>query len=280
MAIDPGRVGVWVRSYDRSNEELAAAAKEIERLGYGAIWLGRADPSLRPAEAMLAATERIVIATGIVSIWDAPAAEVAANHRRVSAAFPGRFLLGLGNSHAPSVGERYRKPLTALRTFVDELDAAGVPPRERILAALGPKALQLAAERSLGAHPYLVTTGYTAGARKSIGAAYLATEQKVVLDSDPERALAIARAGVSKPYFDFPNYLNNLRRDGFTDADFENDGSDRLIRSLVGMPDLKAIAARVQEQFDAGSDHVCIQVLTGSDEIPLTELATLAEVLL
>jgi probable F420-dependent oxidoreductase len=280
MAIDLGRVGVWMRSYGRSNEELATAAREVERLGYGAIWLGRADPSLRPAEAMLAATERIAVATGIVSIWDAPAAEVAANQRRVSAAHPDRFLLGLGTSHGPSVGPRYRKPLTALRTYLDELDAAGVPAQERILAALGPKALQLATERSLGAHPYLVTTAYTTGARKAIGSSFLATEQMVVLDGDPDRALAIARAGVSDPYFSFPNYLNNLRRGGFTDADFENSGSERLIRALVGMPDAQAIATRVREQFDAGSDHVCIQVLTGAEPIPLPELAALADVLL
>lgn len=280
MAIDVGRVGVWMRSYNRSGEELAAAARQLEELGYGAIWLGRADPDLRSAEAILAATERIVVATGIVSIWDAPAEGVAAKQRRLSAAYPDRFLLGIGTSHGSSVGARYRKPFSKLVDYLDELDAAGVPAQERILAALGPKALRLSAERSLGAHPYLVTPDYTVTARQAIGDSLLATEQMVVLDEDPERARTIARAAVAHPYLTFPNYVNNLRRGGFTDADFQNGGSDRLIDALVGMPDAQAIAARIQAQFDAGSDHVCVQVLTGAEPVPVRELAILADVLL
>jgi len=281
MAIDVGRIGIWLRSYNRSEAELVRAARELDRLGYGAVWLGGANGSLRPAEAMLAATERIVVATGIVSVWSIPAAELAANRARVTAAYGGRFLLGLGASHEPMVGAAYRRPYSALVSYLDELDAAGVPKEERALAALGPKALRLAAERTLGAHPYLVTPDYTAEARTIIGAGpLLAVEQKVVLDTDVQRGRGIARKMVADPYLRLPNYTNNLRRGGFTDADLGDDGSDRLIDALVATGDTAVAADRVQAHLAAGADHVCVQAVTGDDELPVAQWEALAAELL
>jgi probable F420-dependent oxidoreductase len=281
MTIDVGRIGIWLRAYQRSEAELVTAAKELERLGYSAIWLGGAAGDLQAAEAMLAATDRIVVATGIVSIWNISAAELAANHARVSAAHPGRFLLGIGASHRAAVGERYQRPYGALVSYLDELDAAGVPENERALAALGPKVLRLSAERSLGAHPYLVTPDYIRTARETLGTGpLLATEQKVVLDQDPARARQTGRAAVANPYLRLPNYLNNLRRSGFDDADFADDGSDRLIDALVAGPDVESATARVRAHLDAGADHVCLQVVTADGALPLGEWETLAGSLL
>ncbi|HEX3812882.1 MAG TPA: LLM class F420-dependent oxidoreductase [Mycobacteriales bacterium] len=279
MTVDVGRIGVWLRSSAASGSELVGTARELERLGYGAIWLGGANGDLRSAQAMLDATQRITVATGIVSMWTIPAQELAINHARVTAAHPGRFLLGIGASHEALVGERYRRPYSALVSYLDELDAAGVPKSERVLAALGPKVLALAAERSRGAHPYLVTPDYTAGARQVLGSGPLmATEQKVALAGDVEQSRKLGRPAVA-PYLKMPNYLNNLRRDGFTDADFAHGGSDRLIDALVAGPDPAAVSARVQAHLDAGADHVCLQVVTADGSLPTAEWAKLAEAL-
>jgi probable F420-dependent oxidoreductase len=280
MTVDVGRIGVWLRSSAATTGELVDVARELERLGYGAVWLGGANGDLRSAQAMLAATERITVATGIVSMWTIPAAQLAANHGRVTAAHPGRFLLGIGTSHGALVGDRYRRPYSALVSYLDELDAAGVPVAERVLAALGHKVLRLAGERSLGAHPYLVTPDYIAGAREVLGAGpLLATEQKVALAPDAAQARELGRPAVATPYLRLPNYLNNLRRSGFTDEDFADGGSDRLIDALVAGPDPAAVSARVQAHFDAGADHVCLQVVTADGSLPTAEWAELAEAL-
>jgi probable F420-dependent oxidoreductase len=242
------------------------AATDLDELGYGALWLGSADPTLRLAEELLAATKRIVVATGIVNVWSVEAPDIAAAYQRVAGAYPDRFLLGLGNSHAPLVqalGKDYTKPLGYLAGYLDALDSVPrpVPADHRVLAALGPRALRLSADRSLGAHPYLVTPEYTRQARARLGAGpLLAPEQKVVLDTDPTSARRTAR-GRLRDYLKLPNYVRNLLGLGFTDEDIAGEGSDRLVDGLVawGTPD--QIAARVAEHHAAGADHVAMQVI-------------------
>jgi probable F420-dependent oxidoreductase len=283
VAIEIGRVGIWHRGriWDGAGDELEDAAAELEELGYGAIWSGSSEANLSRQERMLAATSRIVAATGIVNIWLNPAAELAASYRRISAEHPGRLLIGLGSSHAPQVeaeGLKYEKPLTRLRSYLDELDAMadGIPRDGRVLAALGPKALSLAAERSLGAHPYLVTPAHTHEARERIGPdAWLAPEQKVLLETDASKAREIAREALPI-YLRLPNYTNSLKRQGFTDEDFRDGGSDRLVDALVAWGDVDAVLDRVSEHREAGASHVSLQVL-GPEGLPRKEWRAIAE---
>jgi probable F420-dependent oxidoreductase len=290
MAIEIGRVGIWNQgeSWDAAGNEVDEAAAELDELGYGAIWTGNSDASLARQERILAATNRIVAASGIVSVWLNPADELSASYQRLEAQHPDRLLIGLGSSHAPQVeakGIKYERPLSRLRGYLDELDAItdGIPADRRILAALGPKALSLAAERSLGAHPYLVTPVHTREARERIGPeAWLAPEQTVVLESNPERARAIARA-MLQLYLRLPNYTNNLKRQGFTDEDFDSGGSDRLVDALVAWGDVDAILDRVAEHREAGASHVSLQVLNstegGTSGLPREEWRVLGEAL-
>ncbi len=280
MSVGIGRTGIWLRSRGHDEADLASAARELEQMGYGAVWLGGAEGDLRAAKAMLRATERIVVATGIVSIWTIPPAELAANHARLSDEHPNRFLLGIGASHEASVGARYHRPFSAMVDYLDALDAAQppVPTRERVLAALGPKMLSLSAERSLGAHPYLVTPEYTAQARATLGAGPLmATEQKVVLEADPRRARELAHAAVANPYLQAPNYLNNLRRGGFDDSDLAGTGSERLIDALVAFGEA-GTGERIKAHLNAGADHVCVQVVTGDSSLPIEQWAEVADI--
>ncbi|MFL6114465.1 MAG: LLM class F420-dependent oxidoreductase [Catenulispora sp.] len=266
MSVPVGRVGVWMPSFMVDGDDGATMVAELEELGFTALWLGGAN-DLRQVERLLSATRRIVLATGITSIWAADATQLAADTHRISVAHPGRFLLGLGTSHEPFVaalGKQYERPLHHLAEFLDQLDAAPnrVPPDQRVLAALGPKALDLAAARSAGAHPYLVTPQHTHAARQRLGAgALLAPEQKVLLETNPATARRIARERVSY-YWQLPNYVRNFHRMGFTEDDLASGGSDRLIDALVawGTPD--QIAARIAEHHEAGADHVSLQVLT------------------
>jgi probable F420-dependent oxidoreductase len=241
--------------------------------------------TLEQPEALLAGSARIAVATGIVSVWNQPPATAAAAYHRVSTAHPGRFLLGLGVSHAPLVeatGQQYQHPYGKLVEFLDGLDAATppVPPQGRALAALGPRVLALAAARTAGAHPYLVTPEHTRQAREILGAGpLLAPEQKVVLTTDPAQAREIARAALGL-YLQLPNYTSNLRRLGFTGDDISSGGgSDRLIDALVAWGDEEAIARRVAGHHAAGADHVCIQVLTGEPGLPTEQWRRLAGVL-
>jgi probable F420-dependent oxidoreductase len=270
MAIELGRIGIW-RHATGLTPELAA---EVEALGYGAIWIGSSPGGdLRLAEQLLDATDHIAVATGIVNVWKDDAATVGASYHRIAARHPGRFLLGLGIGH-PEATQQYRQPNTTLVSYLDELDDLGVPAEARVLAALGPKVLELAARRTAGAHPYLVTPDHTRQARQLLGAGpLLAPEQKVVLETDPDRARAIGRPRVQKPYLGLSNYLANLRRLGWTDADLADGGSDRLIDALVLHGDAEAIGRGIAAHVDAGADHVAIQVL-GPD--PLTALRALA----
>jgi probable F420-dependent oxidoreductase len=259
-----GRVGVWSRElrYGRDRGDARDAAAELEQLGYAALWIPDAGGDVFGAcEELLAATRAIPLLTGILNIWMHDAAEVAAR----SAAQGERFILGLGASHEALIGERYAKPLSAMRAYLDALDALGS--RDRLLAALGPKMLELSRDRAAGAHPYLVPVEHTRQAREVLGPdRWLGVEQGVVLarDRGPARAHVAA-------YLELPNYVANFRRLGFGDADFVDGGSDALVDALVAWGDEEAIAGRVRAQLQAGADHVCIQVIDAVGDMPPRE---------
>jgi probable F420-dependent oxidoreductase len=267
---DLGRYGVWTGGPVRPEQAL-----EIEKLGYGAVWVGGSPSAdLAFVEPILEQTESLTVATGIVNIWSAPAGPVAESYHRIENAYPGRFLLGIGVGH-PEHTEEYRKPYTALVEYLDELDNHCVPTSRRVIAALGPKVLKLAAQRSAGAHPYLTTPEHTAQARELVGnTVFLAPEHKVVLSTDVEAAREIGRNAVSF-YLDLSNYVNNWKRIGFTDADVAKPGSDKLIDAVVAHGSAGDIAKRLNEHLQAGADHVAIQVLGGWSKLTptLTELA-------
>jgi probable F420-dependent oxidoreductase len=267
---DLGRYGVWTFGAPTPGQ-----AVEIEKLGYGAVWVGGSPPAdLAFVEPILEQTETLQVATGIINIWTADAGEVAESYHRVEKAFPGRFLLGVGVGH-PEHTQEYRKPYDALVDYLDVLDAKNVPTSRRVLAALGKKVHELAARRSAGAHPYLTTPEHTAQAREWIGpTVYLAPEHKVVLTTDADEARAIGRQTVDF-YLNLSNYLNNWKRLGFTDEDLAKPGSDKLIDAVVAHGSAGDIAKRLNQHLDAGADSVLIQVLGGSDKLvpTLTELA-------
>lgn len=266
---DLGTYGVFGRGVT------PAQAKDIEALGYGAVWVGGSPPAeLEWVEPILDATTTLQLATGIVNIWTAEAGPVAESFHRIEAAHPGRFLLGIGVGH-PEAHQAYRKPIEALTEYLDRLDEYGVPRERRVVAALGPKVLKLSADRAAGAHPYLTTPEHTARARELIGAgAFLAPEHKVVLTTDPDKARAVGRKALGI-YLDLANYVNNWKRLGFGDEDVAKPGSDRLVDAVVAHGTVDAIAARLKEHLDAGADHVPVQVLTGPDKLvpALAELA-------
>ncbi|MGK2879432.1 MAG: LLM class F420-dependent oxidoreductase [Mycobacterium sp.] len=259
---DLGTFGVWIGG--APTPDVAAA---IEKLGYGALWVGASPAAdLEFVEPILEKTETLQLATGIVNIWNSDAKTVAESYHRIEKAYPGRFLLGVGVGHAEHTQE-YQKPYDALVAYLDELDAATVPTSRRVIAALGPAVLKLAAARSAGAHPYLTTPEHTGSARELVGpTVHLAPEHKVVLTTDADAAREIGRKTVGF-YLDLSNYVNNWKRIGFTSDDVEKPGSDRLIDSVVayGTPD--EIAARLKQHLDAGADHVAIQVLGDSENL-------------
>lgn len=265
---DLGRYGVWTAGPPTPEQ-----AAEIERLGYGAVWVGGSPVAdLAFVEPVLAATSTLQIATGIVNIWSAAAEPVAESFHRIEEAHPGRFLLGIGVGH-PEVTQNYATPYQALVTYLDHLDAAGVPTSRRVIAALGPRVLRLAAERSAGAHPYLTTPQHTAQARELVGpTVFLAPEHKVVLSTDVMAARSTGRDAVGF-YLGLSNYVNNWRRLGFSADDVRPPGSDRLIDSVVAHGTADAVAARLAEHLQAGADHLTIQVLGGWEPL----LPTLAE---
>ncbi|WP_236790527.1 LLM class F420-dependent oxidoreductase [Amycolatopsis sp. GM8] len=259
-----GKLGIW-RHPSQISDELA---REVETLGYGTIWLGGSpDAGLPDVDRILDATDHIVVATGIVNMWKDDAAPVAESYHRIVGKHPGRFLLGVGIGHPEAVKE-YQKPFDKMVEYLGELDAAGVPVDERVLAALGPKALKLSADQAAGTHPYLTTPEHTRQAREILGAGkLLVPEHKIVLETDPEKARAVGRPKVQKPYLNLVNYVSNWRRLGFTDEDFANGGSDRLIDAVVAWGTADAIAARLAEHLDAGADQVAVQVLA-DDPLP------------
>lgn len=278
-----GRYGIWsvgLRSEDPARRgELGEAAAELESLGFGALWLG-SSPSALHAEPLLEATERITVGTSIQSIWQHTAADTAARFAQLERDHPGRFVLGLGVSHA-KLASQYRRPLAALAAYLDDLDTAGVPAERRVLAALGPKTLQLARDRAAGAIPYLVTPEHTAEAREILGdAPLLAPELKVVLETDPARARELAR-GALAIYLGLPNYTNTFLRLGFTEADLADGGSDRLVDAVFAWGDETTIRERIDTYVKAGADHVALQVVTGRDreDLPREEWKRLASLL-
>jgi probable F420-dependent oxidoreductase len=251
---------------------------EIEALGFGALWLG-GSPSLTEARVFLEASTALTVATGILNVWRHEPADVAAGHADLRRDFGERFLLGLGIGHPEATAE-YKKPLSKMREFLDGLDAADppVPREERLIAALGPKMLELAAERSLGAHPYFTTVDHTRFARERVGPhALLAPEVAVVVDPDPESARETAR-GYTARYVGMTNYARNLLRFGFTEGDLADGGSDRLIDAVIPHGSAEAIAEAVRGHLEAGADHVCLQPLGHGNE-PLDDYRALAAAL-
>ena len=293
MGVALGRVGVWTGVLDSvPSAEARRIAGRLEGLGFSTLWIpetvGR-DPFVTAA-LLLAATSDLTVATGIANIYARDAVTMANTQRTLEEAFPGRFLLGLGVSHHHLVDRvrhhDYSKPYSRMVEYLDAMDGAvfrAVGPEQRpptVLAALGPKMLRLAGERALGAHPYFVPVAHTAEARGILGPGpILAPEQMVVLDADVRRARDIARSGMAV-YLRAPNYVNNLKRLGFTDDDVADGGTDRLVDAIVATGGVDATVARVQQHFDAGADHVCVQVLTDDPRaVPDAEWRELAAAL-
>ncbi|MCU1365748.1 MAG: hypothetical protein JWN39_1387 [Ilumatobacteraceae bacterium] len=262
--------GVWAASLRYGDAASAAdAAAELERLGYSAAWIPDVGGDVfGSVENLMAATTTLTVATGILNLWMHTPEETASEHARLTTAHGDRFLMGIGVSHARLIDStepgKYAKPVARTREFLDGIDATPVPVPvdSRLLAALGPKMLELAGERTAGSHPYLVTPEHTATARAALGPSKIvAAEQAVVLESDPSTAREIARLHLST-YLMLPNYTNNWKRIGFTDDDIADGGSDRLVDAFVVWGDEATILERVQAHRDAGADHVCVQVCT------------------
>jgi probable F420-dependent oxidoreductase len=285
-----GAIGIWTGQLDNfPAAKTQEAVAELEELGFGALWFGESTgrEALTNAALLLAVTKRIVIATGISNIYGRDPVTMAAAQKTLAEAYPNRFLLGLGVSHVPLVeqlrGHRYDKPVATMRTYLDGMDQApyrAVPPPSkpiRVLAALGPKMLRLSADRADGAHPYNTTPKHTAQARELLGPGpLLCPEQAVVLETNAAKAREIGRKFLAI-YLTLPNYTNSFLRLGFQEADFANGGSDKLIDALIAWGDLKTVLNRIQEHHSAGSDHVCIQVLTDEPKsLPLREYRELA----
>ena len=275
MAIEGvGRVGIWVGHSGVTPQ----VASELERLGYSTIWLGGSPAAqLTVVDPLLEATERLVVGTSIVNVWTAAAKTVAESFHRLESKYPGRFVLGIGAGH-PEGNAAYQQPYQALVDYLDELDEGGVPAQRRALAALGPRVLELARARTAGALPYLITPGYTRGARQQLGPdALLVAEQKVVLDDDPQRAREVGRARVGF-YLRLRNYVANLRRIGFEESDLTFPGSDRLTDALAVHGDVATVAAGLRAHLEAGADQVAIQVLSADDDILPTARALAGQV--
>jgi len=251
-----GTVGVW-RGVALLDPAMAAT---IEALGYGTIWQGSSPGSdLRAAEELLDATGSLQIATGIVNIWQSDAAELADSYHRIEAKHPGRLLLGIGSGHREATPQRVR-PLEAMARYLDVLDARNVPVQARVLSALGPRMLAMAAERSAGTHPYLTIPTQTRAARTTLGPdALVAPEQTVVFDTDPESARRTAR-GFLRNYLAMSNYTTTMRSAGFTADDIAGGGSDTLVDTIIAHGGAPALAAAIRAHLDAGADHVCVQL--------------------
>ena len=275
-----GRIGIWAFLDMLPARDAQAAAREIEDLGFGALWIPEAlgREAFTSAGILLAGSTRLVVATGIANVWARDAMAMAAAQRTLCEAYPERFLLGMGVSHQPLVGgvrgHEYRNPLSFMRTYLDAMDrapfmAAQPPaPPPRVLAALHPKMLELARERSWGSHPYFVTPEHTARARKALGNdRLLAPEQAVLLETNAATARTIARQHMAI-YLGLPNYRRNLLTLGFSESDLDQGGSDRLVDAIVAWGDVETIRARVRAHHDAGADHVCLQALTADMASP------------
>lgn len=268
--------GVWARELRHADPvEIASAAAHLEALGYTALWIpDRGGRLFAALDRLLAATSTITVASGILNVWRHTPAEAASWWASLDRASRDRTLLGLGVSHAPLIGQSWGAPLATMAAFLDELDAAGLPRERRALAALGPKMLSLAAERSSGAHPYLVTPEHTEAARARIGHARLYVEQGVVLERDAEIARALARAEL-ETYIGLPNYIRSWKRLGFGEDEIAS-RSDRFVDALFAWGDVDAIEERLDAHRRAGADHVCIQAIGGERSSYLEVLRALA----
>jgi probable F420-dependent oxidoreductase len=280
--MDLGTVGIWWSGSGRATDASVDVAAEMENLGYTTLWSsGGFEPGLSPHfDRLLAATTHVPVASGIVSVWVADPEEVSRRVAVLDEAHRGRFVLGVGASHAVMVGD-YSRPYAHVVDYLDALDAAGVVTEDRrMVAALGPRMLELAGRRSAGAHPYFVPVDHTARARQILGPGpLLAPEVTVVLESDPTRARALART-FTTGYLGLPNYANNLRTLGFGDEDLEGGGSDRLVDAVVAWGEVDTVVDRIQAHHQAGADHVCVQVVSsGRETFPLSEYRTLASAL-
>ncbi|HEY2775892.1 MAG TPA: LLM class F420-dependent oxidoreductase [Candidatus Binatia bacterium] len=288
-----GRIGIWHHLDALPASRAQHAAREVEELGYGALWIPEAlgKEAFSHAGLLLAATRHLVVATGIANIWARDAMAMAAAQKTLGEAYPGRFLLGIGVSHQPLVqglrGHDFRQPYAFMRQYLDAMDsslyagAAPASPPQRVLGALHPKMLALSAERADGAHTYFVTPEHTARTRRILGAGkLLAAEQAVVLDENPESARKIARLHM-QTYLGLPNYVRNLESLGFGPADVADGGSDRLVDAIVAWGDVASVSRRIEQHLAAGADHVCIQALSASpDEVPVGQWRALAAVLI
>lgn len=264
-----GRIGVW-----RSKHHGASDLNQLEALGYGSFWIG-GSPSVEEARAYVEAADAIPVATGILNIWQHDPKDVAAAHRQLVADFPDRFLLGIGVGH-PEATSDYARPLNAMREFFDGLD---LPKDQLVAAALGPKMLDLSAERSRGTHPYFITPEHTRFARERVGEGVLvAPEVAVVVEEDPETARTLARE-YAKLYLGLRNYTSNLLKFGFTEHDIADGGSDRLIDAVIPHGSADQIAEAIRAHFEAGADHVCLQPL-GHGPIPTRDYEALAKALI
>jgi len=274
--MDLTKIGVWAAIDALSAADAAAFAKRIEGWGYGALWMPEAAGReiLSISAWLLANTGSLIVASGIANIYGRDALAAASAQKGLNEQSGGRFLLGLGVSHVPLVKDLrnhdYGKPIATMRAYLQAMASApygAIPPAERpktVLAALGPKMLELSAELTDGAHPYNVPPQHTEQARSIIGKdKLLCVEQGVILETDPARARALGRKFLDL-YLGLPNYVNNWRRLGFGDADFAGGGSDRLIDTVLVWGDESAIRARLEEHWQAGADHVCVQTISAS----------------
>ncbi len=287
-----GSVGVWLGALlGASAEEERVAARRIEELGYGSLFVGErigGKESMAHQSLLLAATDRLMSGTGIANVWARHPAALEGGSELLGEAYPGRFILGIGISHAPLVnpsGQTYEKPFAHMASYLDQMSEAAIEPSEErfrvphVLAALRPRMLQLARDRADGAHPYFVPPSHTIRARRALGPdKLLIPEQAVVLATDPTVARRLARSHMHG-YLQLPNYVNNLRHLGYSDEDVADGGSDRLVDAIVAWGDEDAVRTRVREHLDAGADHVLIQPL-GNLERALGQLGTLAPALL
>lgn len=270
-----GPVGVW-----RSSRTLdPTLARAIEELGFSSLWIGGSQPDLRLHEQLLDSTESLIVGSGIVSIWSTGPEELALAYQRVVAKHPERFVLGVGTSHPERVGPQARKPVAALQRFLEVIQAHNVPAARIVVAALGPKTLDLAAARSAGAHPFLTTPAHTATARARLGAGpLLLPEQHVVLESQADLARGIARDSIAESYLRLSNYRRNLQRLGYTEEELDS-ASDRVVDDLIAWGDDETVAARLRAHLDAGADSVLAQVVAPPGEDLLGAHARLASAL-
>jgi probable F420-dependent oxidoreductase len=256
--IDIGKFGIW----SRVTEIDETMAREAESLGFGAIWVGGSPPGdLVAVERILDATDRIPVVTGIVNMWREAAEDVASSHHRLREKHPGRFLLGVGIGHPESTAE-YEDPIAKIESYLDQLEADGVPGEEIVLAALGPRVLRIAADRTAGAHPYLTTPRHTRFAREVVGEGPILAPEHFVILAEGDRASEAGRRMVAR-YLGLDNYRRNLLREGWDEADLSDGGSDRLLEALVLSGSPERIAAGLEAHLEAGADHISLQVISG-----------------